>query len=136
MFEEVKLPEKEMIDQWDNLEKPPIVETVPRSVPLPTFVKYPSEKNFQHILSGRFKLFAQESEEYIDLVNNTIEQIESLLSSLYTRRGVTKPLHSYIEKVKKQRGIQLTPEEFRTEQASNSAKEVLKPILRLRPAPR
>lgn len=131
MFEVVKLPEKEMIDQWDNLEKPPIVETVPRSVPLPTFVKYPSEKNFQHILSGRFKLFAQESEEYIDLVNNTIEQIESLLSSLYTRRGVTKPLHSYIEMVKKQRGIQLTPEEFRTEQASNSAKEVLKPILRL-----
>lgn len=131
MFEVVKLPEKAIIDQWDNLEKPPIVETVPRSVPLPTFVKYPSEGNYQHVLSGQFKLYAQESEEYIDLVDNTIFQIESLLSELYTRRGVSKPLYSHIENIKKQRGEKVTPKEFTTPEAAQMAKAILTPIKRL-----
>lgn len=139
-MDSIQLPDKIIIDKWDDIESPPLMETVPRSVPQSTFIRYPAEGDYQHVLSGKFKGLAEESEEYIDILKSHTDEVQRVLSDLYTRRGISKPLHSHIEKLKESQPIgdsndpnskQRTPAAFLTPEASEMANQILMPIKRL-----
>ncbi|OHT02461.1 hypothetical protein TRFO_30406 [Tritrichomonas foetus] len=130
MTDAVQVPPQEIIEEWNKISDLPIVETVPRSVPLSVFVKYPTDGYLSHVFSGRSKITASETEKFSELVESSIQMIEKSLTEFYTSRCVSKPLFSYIESLKTDQNKE-TPAEFQKPEAVEAARKLLMPIIRM-----
>ena len=99
MLGSVFVPNQSAIENWKSIDTIPIVETAPRSVPLSVFVRYPAETLFDRVLPVKAGLQATEVIALIQLVTQNVKDADDLLSDLYTKRSVSKPLYTYMEKL-------------------------------------
>lgn len=99
MLGSVFVPTSSAIENWNSIDTIPIVETAPRSVPLSVFVRYPSETLLDRVLPVKAGLQATEVIALIQLVTQNVKEADDLLSDLYTKRSVSKPLYAYAEKL-------------------------------------
>ncbi|KAH0787317.1 hypothetical protein GPJ56_008828 [Histomonas meleagridis] len=129
MLPPVSIPPPQEINNWNTLSKHPIVETVSRSVPLAEFIRYPSEQEYNRYLSKKSELPASECIGMIEQFSKNISVIDSFLAKFYALRTKSRPLLSYIEKLKQSKGITTTPPEFQSSQAKAAAKSLLDPLL-------
>ena len=100
MLPPIVVPTATEINNWNNLEEQPVVETVPRSVPVTDFIRYPCESDYDRIFSKKADVPASESLKILDQFLNSTETIDGYLAKFYAIRSKSKPLLVYIEKLK------------------------------------
>lgn len=99
MLKSVFVPTPSAIENWKNIDTIPIVGTAPRCVPLSVFVRYPAETVFDLVLPARAGLQATEVIALIQLVSQNVKDADDLLSELYSKRSISKPIYTYMEKL-------------------------------------
>ena len=130
MLEPVQVPPSTAIESWDKISDPPIVETVPRSVPLSSFIKYPAEGHFQNHFSSKVKLDHAKSLQNSEILDSFTQATENLLVKVYTRRGFSRTIYHHIETLKTGNSKQ-TPTQFTDEKAAECTKKLIRPLINL-----
>lgn len=88
----IVFPTQSGIDEWNNIEKPPIVEDVEISSPASTFIHYTNMSYFHHALFAKTHLTASREINTIQLFDDCIKAADHFIYDLYARRSITKAL--------------------------------------------
>ena len=112
-MESARLPSERMISSWTKIEEDiPILESIPRSVPLSVFLRQPPEGYLDRIIPLRSEIPAVETLKLLHEYHGYIQTLEDFLAELYTSRSVGTPLLKYIESEKKRLGVETLPGQF------------------------
>jgi len=127
MLEPAILPPSTLIENWSLISEMPIVETVPRAVPLSCFVRYPTETDFARLVITHTPLPASNHEKTLKRLSDSINQFNDYLSSIYPMRSLSAPLLEYRNKLSPQEDAAI----FNSEQAQAIAKQFYDDIMQI-----
>ncbi|OHT08406.1 hypothetical protein TRFO_23084 [Tritrichomonas foetus] len=129
MLNYVHVPPVNEIKAWSQLDVMPIVETEPDAVPLPNVLRYPCNDNFNRLLETKIDLPSKSIAIIIKQLDGHIKNVDSYIAEFYSRRGLTRPLQSYIQRLKGEQNTTETPMQFKTEEAKMLANAFFIPQL-------
>lgn len=94
----IVFPTQSGIDEWNNIEKPPLVEDVEISSPASTFIHYTNMSYFHHQVFSKTHLTASKEITIIQQYDEFSKMADTFIYKLFSRRSVTKALLPLVDR--------------------------------------